>query len=433
LSWSDAPILFDPAHAIACARSFAQATGVGCLVLDGDGEILFEQRVADVRCDFCHRLGEIIGQSPACGQVHLYGCYQADRFGGQYLYYCRTGMVHFASPITVDGQLAGGLVGGPLLIADKEDYIVHDVLERNGLDVSLFEEFKELLACFVPASPERTRHLSDLLACAARDVSARLAEERRDAAEARRQEDDIHSAIQSFQKKEFSTYFYPLETERELLAALSSGDRNTARRLLSDLLGHIRLSSGDRLETVRARVLELLVLLSRAAMTGGADSEQVFFLNDRYLSEIDHLHSVEALSLWLSRIMTRFLRYVFDMTDIKHKDMMFKAADYMKKHYAQKLTLEEVAGSVYLSPSYFSKVFKETMGHTFNVYLNRLRIEKSKLLLLSGTESITDICDRVGFEDQSYFTKVFKKYAGMTPARYRALRGLSEGDRGKVG
>jgi AraC-like DNA-binding protein/ligand-binding sensor protein len=433
LSWSEAPIPFDPAHAIACAKSFAQATGVGCLVLNTDGEILFEQRVTDARCDFCHRLGEITGQSPACGQVHLYGCYQADRFGGQYLYYCCTGMAHFASPITVDGQFAGGLVGGPLLITDKEDYIVHDVLERNRLDPSLFEEFQELLSCFVPASPERTRHLSDLLACAARDVSARLTGERRDAVEARRQEADIHSAIRHFQKQKDGAYFYPLETERELLAALSSGDRNTARRLLSDLLGHIRLSAGDRLETVRARVLELLVLLSRAAMTGGADSEQVFFLNDRYLSEIDNLHSAEELSLWLARIMTRFLRYVFDMTDIKHKDMMFKAADYIKKHYIQKLTLEDVAGEVYLSPSYFSKVFKETMGISFNAYLNRLRIEKSKLLLLSETESITDICERLGFEDQSYFTKVFKKYAGMTPARYRALRGLTEGDRGKAG
>ncbi len=415
---------YDPARAIDRARTFANVTGVGCLVVNADGEILFKQLTGQEQCRFCHRLGELTGSHPVCGQVHLYGCYQAERFGGQYIYFCPTGMTHFASPITVGGQLMGGLVGGPLLIVDKEDYILHDVLEKNGLSSELYDEFHSLMSCFTTVSPEHVRYLSDTLAMSARDVSVYEQEHLRDVQEGQRQQQDISLAIHQL-KRQQDTPYYPLNVERELMQALSEGDRETAHRLLNELLGHIYFSSGNRFDIIRTRVMELLVLLSRAAIDGGAESSQVFFLNERYLSEIGRFTSTEDLSLWLSRVLAHFLRFVFDLADIKHKDMMFKAVDYIKKRYTQKISLEEVSGVVYLSPSYFSKVFKDEMGCTFSVYLNKIRIDKSKLLLLSGQDAISDICDQVGFEDQSYFTKVFKKLTGMTPAKYRATRGLS--------
>ena len=82
--------------------------------------------------------------------------------------------------------------------------------------------------------------------------------------------------------------------------------------------------------------------------------------------------------------------------------------------------LEEMARRVYLSPSYFSRVFRQETGETFSGYLNRLRIERSKELLRHKELRLTDIAQKVGFEDQSYFTKVFKKLEGVTPLRYRS-------------
>ena len=89
----------------------------------------------------------------------------------------------------------------------------------------------------------------------------------------------------------------------------------------------------------------------------------------------------------------------------------------------KKITLEEVASYVYLSPSYFSKVFKDEMHCNFNSYLNRLRIEKSKQLLLSENVRLVEVSGLVGFEDQSYFSKVFKKLTGVSPGKFRESRG----------
>ena len=74
---------------------------------------------------------------------------------------------------------------------------------------------------------------------------------------------------------------------------------------------------------------------------------------------------------------------------------------------------------MHLHPSYFSTVFKNAAGLSFKEYLNKVRIEESKILLQNTDFSIIDIAVAVGFEDQSYFSKVFKKYTGTTPKQFR--------------
>ncbi|MBQ9837856.1 MAG: helix-turn-helix transcriptional regulator, partial [Oscillospiraceae bacterium] len=88
-------------------------------------------------------------------------------------------------------------------------------------------------------------------------------------------------------------------------------------------------------------------------------------------------------------------------------------------NYAKDITLAELADYVGYSHSHFSKVFKEEMGCGFRVYLNELRVEKSKSLLLAGVASLSEICSMCGFEDQSYYCKVFKKVTGVTPDKFR--------------
>jgi len=88
-------------------------------------------------------------------------------------------------------------------------------------------------------------------------------------------------------------------------------------------------------------------------------------------------------------------------------------------NYMKKIALEDVAGSVYLSPAYFSRVFKQETGHNFSSYLNKIRIDESKKLLRNASVNISDVAGMVGYEDQSYYSKVFKKIVGVSPLRFR--------------
>ena len=84
-----------------------------------------------------------------------------------------------------------------------------------------------------------------------------------------------------------------------------------------------------------------------------------------------------------------------------------------------KITLETAAEHVFLSPSYLSRKFKEETGKNFNRYLSEVRTEAAKQLLENSGAELSDIAQSVGFEDQSYFSKVFRRTQGMTPKEYR--------------
>lgn len=99
--------------------------------------------------------------------------------------------------------------------------------------------------------------------------------------------------------------------------------------------------------------------------------------------------------------------------------------DYIHDHYAEPITLADAARQLHFNASYLSSYFTAHQGEGFNEYLNKVRLEKAMELLQTTDLSISQISTDVGYADQSYFTKVFKKWAGMSPSRYRRLRGVS--------
>ncbi|MCR5753255.1 MAG: AraC family transcriptional regulator [Acetatifactor sp.] len=103
-----------------------------------------------------------------------------------------------------------------------------------------------------------------------------------------------------------------------------------------------------------------------------------------------------------------------------HKIQKIKSIiEYMEGHYADALSLHDLAAVANMNPRYFCRFFKSITHHTPIDYLNRYRVEKSALLLQNTDLSITDICMKCGFNDSSNFTKVFRKYKDSTPKQYR--------------
>lgn len=92
---------------------------------------------------------------------------------------------------------------------------------------------------------------------------------------------------------------------------------------------------------------------------------------------------------------------------------------YIQLKYYEPLTLKEVSELVYLSPSYFSRLFKEETGTNFVEYLNHYRIEKSKDLLKMTSLPIEVIAHHIGFTSASYFATTFKRIVGKKPREYR--------------
>jgi YesN/AraC family two-component response regulator len=165
--------------------------------------------------------------------------------------------------------------------------------------------------------------------------------------------------------------------------------------------------------------LELCSLLSRAAIEGGATSDSILKVNNQLLTIIPTLNNMDDLCYKLQEAIDAFTDCMFEHIPSKNSEIIKKAIRYISKNYANSLTLELVANQVHLNPTYFSTLFKQSTGSSFKEYLNMVRVEESKRLLSNTDYSLIDIAIATGFEDQSYFTKVFKRYTGLTPKQFR--------------
>lgn len=91
------------------------------------------------------------------------------------------------------------------------------------------------------------------------------------------------------------------------------------------------------------------------------------------------------------------------------------AIAYIKQNYDKNLTLEYIAKRLFLSPTYFSKIFKKYTGEGFARFVTRIRIEQAEKLLMTGNYTVAEVSRKVGFCDPSYFSTVFKKHRSLTP------------------
>ena len=96
-----------------------------------------------------------------------------------------------------------------------------------------------------------------------------------------------------------------------------------------------------------------------------------------------------------------------------------EVAHYIVEHCTERISLDDLAGRFYINKFYLSRIFKEVTSFTINDYLNVNRIKKAHRLLLETDDSITSIAEQLGYENITYFERVFKKYRNMTPLKYR--------------
>lgn len=124
-----------------------------------------------------------------------------------------------------------------------------------------------------------------------------------------------------------------------------------------------------------------------------------------------------------------FLRkYISDLIEnfekkkeTKEQKPITEARKYIQEHYLEPLKLEDVSKHIGFNATYFSSVFKKETGKNFLDYVTELRMNKAKQLLCSGEMSVNDVAEAVGYQDLKYFSRLFKKNAGISPSDYKKL------------
>ncbi len=390
------------------AKCFSNLFGTSCRIVDIKNntfvsEIFGENDYFGPHC-----------QNSGCNLLHTYsyGCNEAYRWGGKYIFYCPEGFVFAASSVSDEnGALTGGIVLGPIIMGELEDTIgtyqnrdeLPWVKKIPNLSTSKVNDLGSVLAGI-------TESISGVSHCLMGSIPFK-------------QENflqTLYSAKNSDEVKQLETY--PIETERQLQSMIRDGDKKSALALLNELLGKIYVLSRFDVEDIKIRVIELLSVLSRATIDAGAESTEIIWFNTSCIKEMQKCSTIEELSVWITEIMHKFVNYSFDFSAVKHSDTVYKVIEYIRSNYFKKISLDDISKYVHFSKTYLSRIFKEETGENISSYINKVRIEKAKLFLTDKTISLVDVANLTGFEDQSYFTKVFKSIVGVSPKKFKETR-----------
>jgi AraC-like DNA-binding protein/ligand-binding sensor protein len=422
--------------ALRVLRAFTGATGAMGCVLDQNylpiPEMMPELTTEKNTCLFCikHRTSAEQPKTPQdftvspCTAVHTNAVKKACHFGGSYIYICDLGFMFWTSPIFREGHFSGALVGSGFLGIDPEETIRSMMAMASGAADE--DRIRAHLTDFPRTDTGRVKALSELFLTCAQSLSE-AGEDYHETLKRRALQQSVIAEQIAILKEQYPDGGpipgYPLDKERQLLAALRRGDNDTGKKVLNELLGILFYSNPDHFNYIRFRAIELVVLLSRTAISPGSGESAILETNNRYLKRIQEVENVGELTDVLHSIVETMAGQIFSFQGVRHAAALQKAERYIYGNFTRKISLKEIAENSGLSAPYFSTIFREEMGENLSSYLNRLRVEKAGRLLTETNMSLAEIAGSCGFEDQSWFSKIFKSFTGTSPGKYRSQGG----------
>lgn len=147
--------------------------------------------------------------------------------------------------------------------------------------------------------------------------------------------------------------------------------------------------------------------------------ENIFPKNQNLYQELMEQETLEDMGLWMKQILQQMAPSFIEKKESRNESIIESIMTYLNDHYHEDIRLNTLADSVYLSPSYLSRLFKQETGTNFIETLTMIRIKQSKKMLADSSLKISDIADRCSLGSSNNYIRLFRKYEGMTPGQYR--------------
>jgi len=407
-------------HFTSLENRFKRHFGLPLETTDADGKQI--RRLSSPNCHpaFCKLIRGSNAGASRCRQDRQRSLSIAIETGQPYTCLCHAGIVLVCVPIMDQDVPLGGLFFGKCLWDTFDESDENDIIKRlRGLRIDRTQLVKT--ASLLQIAPGRTIHEAAeflfILLYETTDLDPRIMKWKRQRSQ---QQSDISQFIQD-SKKLGIDHKYPYESERKLIGKVKIGDRTGAKEILNTLLGTIMFNNPGNLNILKARLVELLSILSRAAVEAGLDINLLLEKNLNYINLVMSVDNQQDLCVWISSALDDFIDSVYHHQDLAKTGRIKPSLEYIEANYDRQLTLAEIAKSAHLSISRLSHLFKEQMGVTMIDYVTSVRIDHAKRLLLTSDKNCTEICFQVGYNNQSYFTRTFKELVDMTPRQFRSL------------
>ena len=409
---------------------YEEAMSCSSTIWDRSGQAIKTPKFEKLKrfCEFCKESHDC-----PCEKIHADAVTESRLADETYIYTCAAGFAYWTSPLYRNGRYAGALTAGRVLLYPRKEAIRKFHTRCN--DRLVTEKFDRMLEDVAEKEHDEIQAMARLLGVCAEEISEKGGERSKvlrhiawhEEIPKKQNEMKKIPTRKTTSTEETAEEANPLEKERMLIAAFQRGDKDTGFRLLNELINLIISICPDNFEIIRFKAIELMVLLSREAVS--ASDDDLIENCNRFLKRMQESKTTEELIQNLHLSASHMAGKIFSFTGVLHASVLRKAQRYIWENYTRKISLEEISKASGLSAPYFSSIFKEEMGENFSNYLNRLRIERAAALLTETGKPLKTIAELCGFEDQSWFSKVFKSFTGVSPGKYRETGRMKLGDK----
>lgn len=215
--------------------------------------------------------------------------------------------------------------------------------------------------------------------------------------------------------------------ENELLKAVSQGVQHKAEMMLSNLSQFaIETRSADPVRNLKNYCIIMNSLLRKAAENGGVHPLYIDSISSDYARRIEATTSTAAAQQLMQEMMGGYCRLVKKHAMARYSAPVRKALVTIDADLSEDLSLATLAAMQGISPGYLSTLFKREVGQTLTDYVNSHRMEQAVRLLRSGTLQVQTVAQYCGIPDVNYFSKLFKRYVGLSPREFRATLAVTK-------
>lgn len=212
-----------------------------------------------------------------------------------------------------------------------------------------------------------------------------------------------------------STEYIDFEKLKKLFA---ENDKLGIQSLIDDIFHNLSVLEGITPAFAQNIAAEILVGIITAVKSLTLGQKNISGLFGYTFSEIFNLQRLDDMVEWLKNISTAFLEYINEQTE-NINPLVKRALEFIHACYYQDISLKTLADRFNTNANYLGQLFKNETGEYFSDYLNLFRINKAKEMFVTTSSKSADISSRVGYTDQSYFYRMFRKYTGVSPAEFR--------------
>lgn len=223
------------------------------------------------------------------------------------------------------------------------------------------------------------------------------------------------------EKREALSFHHDIKYEQKLLQFISKGNKEELIKLFrsfpDEKVGS--LSKNNYLRSRKNIGIVVITLAVRAAIEGGLHYELGYTLSDTYIKNIEELENVQQINILLENALIDLADRVKNNKIQNYSKPIIECLSYIYLNLYEHISLEKVATVVNLHPNYLSRLFNKEVGMSLREYIHHLKIEEATKLMVDSNYSISKISTILNFNDQSHFSKVFKKIHGITPKQYQ--------------